>query len=973
MSATEPQDDTPADDFASRLEELHLEMALAISSSSGSKGAEDEERLRRAQDCLRLIERVRRNADHPSTDSDRPVVAETWTGGDDELPQRIGRFQILRRLGQGGNGVVFLAHDPQLKRQVALKVPHPEALLSGDWRRRFLREGEAAAALDHPHIVSVHEAQGIGAICYIASAYCEGISLADWLTERQPRPLPPRAAARLVLTLAEAVQHAHSRGVLHRDIKPSNILLERPPGLLEGALDATTLADLARLTDFGLARLIGDDTEATRSGAIVGTPAYMAPEQADGRVRQIDVTTDVYGLGAVLYELLTGEAPFRRATALETLQAVRLEEPRRLARPGLLIPADLEAICLKCLEKSQGKRYPTAEALAEDLRSFLDDRPVSARRPGAINRLLRWGRRRPAVAALTAAVGLLGMALVVGSMVAAVWLNEARLEAEASADQAREDRDRVQDALDAMTSQVALDWLTAQRELSPDQKKFLQNAVNYYREFAAETAVDEKGRARVAGSALRLGRILERLGQLEDAAKAYQQAEAGFSQLVSDFPEHPRHRQQLATALFQQAFVARLRSRWTEADAALRRSLAMRQELARRHPQEPDFRADLAAAHSDLGILLRMQGQHAESEKEQRESARLREELVAEFPNDPDHRRNLSISLNNLAVVLVDLKRHQDALPVTRRSVELKEQLAQEFPDIVKYQDDLGHGFGNFGALLLMLKQKSEAKGMFERAVAVYRVLTAKFPSIPLYRRQLGQNCHNVAAVHCEAEQWAQAESQQTEAIAILERLTADFPNAADYELSLGDAYRQQGNIQRDQERETPALEEYDKAVERFDAILARQPKFPIARQRLLKTLIARAQVRTWTGRCSEAMEDWNRVLALAPEPHQAAWRMARRLTETWAGNPHPALAEADAVAESDSADGLQLYFAAAIHSVASKASGDAATRQRHLDQAFTILQRALDRGYRDEDTSLQRDRSLEPLRSDPRFSKLQK
>lgn len=358
--------------------------------------------------CLKLIERVRKHDSGPVPDNRR--VERRATAGD-----RIGRFEIKRTLGEGGYGVVFLAFDPQLNRPVALKVPGPGVMIQTELLQRFHREAEAGAALDHPHIVSVYEAGAIGTVHYISSAYISGESLADWLSRRS-EPIEAKAAARLIRVLALAVQHAHSRGVLHRDIKPANILLQTD----HSEVPADQLADAARLADFGLAKVMGGETT-TQTQAILGTPAYMAPEQAEGRTRDVGTCSDIFALGIVLYELLTGRPPFLRDTQMATLKAIGGEEPTRPSKFNPRIPEDLEAICLKCLEKPIDRRYPAVGALADDLDRFLCGNSVTARTIGRGERFLRWCRNNPGIALLSGLSAITTLALIVG-LAAAYWM-----------------------------------------------------------------------------------------------------------------------------------------------------------------------------------------------------------------------------------------------------------------------------------------------------------------------------------------------------------------------------------------------------------------------------------------------------------------------------------------------------------------------------------------------------------------------
>jgi WD40 repeat protein len=382
-------------------------------------------RLHRGVKCLRLLDQL-----WPSSTAEPALVAGIVP---EEPLSRLGRFQIRRELGRGGFGVVFLAHDPLLCREVALKIPRPEVLVTPDLRRRFHHEAQAAARLEHPNLVPVYEAGELGPLCYIASAYCPGITLATWLQERRT-PLAWRSAAALIATLADAVQHAHSRGVLHRDLKPANVLLQEvPTGPTLGAdgvdwpavsTDEWLLGTgyFPRITDFGLAKLLEPDpsdhdrTWQTHSGAIVGTASYMAPEQAEGKTGQIGTAADVYALGATLYELLTGRQVFEADSLLATLEQVRSREPVPPRRLQPAVPRDLETICLKCLQKDPARRYASAHALVEDLRRLLAGEPVQARPIGVWERGFRWAKRHPAPASL-AGVSVLAAVLLVTILV----------------------------------------------------------------------------------------------------------------------------------------------------------------------------------------------------------------------------------------------------------------------------------------------------------------------------------------------------------------------------------------------------------------------------------------------------------------------------------------------------------------------------------------------------------------------------
>jgi serine/threonine protein kinase len=321
-----------------------------------------------------------------------PGPVEEEPSGARSLPQVPG-FEILGELGRGGMGVVYQARQVALKRIVSLKMILAGSHAGEAELARFRTEAEAVARLQHPHIVQVFEVGEHQGFPYLSLEFCAGGSLAKRL---QGAPLPPAEAAALVEKLARAMQAAHAASVIHRDLKPANVLL------LE---DGTP-----KITDFGLAKKLDDAAGQTQTGAIMGTPSYMAPEQAQGRSKDIGTAADIYALGAMLYECMTGRPPFRAATVMDTLMQVIAEEPVPPSQLQPKVPCDLETICLKCLEKDPARRYESASSLADDLAHFLQGEPIRARAVGRMERSWRWCRRNPAVAALLAVSALAALA-----------------------------------------------------------------------------------------------------------------------------------------------------------------------------------------------------------------------------------------------------------------------------------------------------------------------------------------------------------------------------------------------------------------------------------------------------------------------------------------------------------------------------------------------------------------------------------
>lgn len=688
------------------------------------------------------------------------LTQPSTTGSTSSSGQTLDRFEILDTLGQGAFGTVYKARDPKLDRVVAVKVPRQDNIGPREQDRdRFLREARSAAQLRHPSIVAVHEVGVVDEVTYLVSDFVEGVTLSDRLTAGRPTT---REAAEIVAAVAEALQYAHAQGVVHRDIKPSNIMV-RP--------DGTPV-----VMDFGLAKRDAGEITMTMEGQVLGTPAYMSPEQARGEGHRVDGRSDEYSLGVILYQLLTGELPFRGNTRM-LLHQVLHDDPKPPRTLNDRLPRDLETICLKAMAKEPARRYTTAGELAADLRRFLAGEAILARPVGRMEHAWCWARRKPTVAAL---IFSLFASLMAGTGISTYFAITSRIEkqradnkaiaaaesaskATKAGERALRNATRARQAVERLLTRVS-DDLVATPQTEQLRRKLLQDALTFHMQFEEdEEGDDPQIRFESALARVSLGVLYWRLGRAADAETAYREAIDRLTRLTEGSPERRDFQVELSHAYNYLGTLCYQRGRNEDAGRYFRESLRLHQELS----PDPDPAAHIhvtAKLINNLANVLRSSGQLDAALREYRRAVALHTELTSGDPNQPDYSLDLAQHQINCAHTLAALGRTQEAEQAVRDGLTTSRGLVERYPDHPPYLDRLGDA--HFRLAMILIDRPRDAEPEYLAAREIYSRLVADFPKTPDYAKSLGSTLNNLGLLRTNREEFATARNLFAEAVA---------------------------------------------------------------------------------------------------------------------------------------------------------------------------------------------------------------
>ncbi|MHC4164737.1 MAG: protein kinase domain-containing protein, partial [Planctomycetota bacterium] len=759
-------------------------------------------------------------------------------------PDPLGDFRIVREVGRGGMGVVYEAQQMSLGRRVALKVLPFAAVLDSRYLQRFKNEAQAAAHLHHTHIVPVHAVGCERGVHYYAMQFIEGSTVAGLIDELRTlagngrgRDSSPaleaiakerttesprfcRAVAHLGIQAAEGLDYAHESGVIHRDIKPPNLIVDEKGHLW--------------ITDFGLAST-RNDTGLTMTGDIIGTLRYMSPEQALAKRVPVDHRTDIYSLAVTLYELLTLKQAFPGDDPRIVMQEIAFKEPTRPRALNPAAPPELETILLKAMSKDPQDRYATAQALSDDLRRFLEDRPIHARRPSLLKRGTQWARRhRPVVwaAAVVLILAVAGLA-VVNILLArerdllawerdqkAELSEQLRREVVASKEaQARADGwfKKTRQVVDDMVTRVA-DELEDQPHMEQLRKDLLEKALASYLDFLKQGGDDPVVRAEAARTYGRVGDIYHWLGQPQASVEAYEHAIELREALMAKFPNAPEYRIELAIAFQGLAAALAPTYRFAERERALRRSLSLTEELLATFPAKPAYRRNVAVCSRELGVLLDQVGRPDGAEAAFLRARDVWEALVSAHPEEREHRQGLATIVADQATRLLLRNRFAEAEALLRRYMTTIEELLSEArtPDL-RY--DHGRGWFTLGNVFERAGQYDEAQQAFEGARSIFDELTSEFPGLPSYASKLANTYRRLTSVYGRLRRVQEAQQAGRDAQRVLGELAKKHPNRPDYRLELAAAHNDLGRLHAMAGQTAECEKEYLRGVQILDGL----------------------------------------------------------------------------------------------------------------------------------------------------------
>jgi serine/threonine-protein kinase len=734
----------------------------------------------------------------------------------------------LQRLhAEGGLGRVWLAHDSELHRGVALKEIRPDRAADPAVWRRFLKEAQVTGQLEHPNIVPVYELarRKEDDQPFYVMRFVRGRTLLDAIREfhrqrggKAPDRLALQSLLGAFLKVCDAISYAHARGVVHRDLKPENVVL--------GAFGEVIVLDwgLAKLVDMSedtgqeqaetVDRIsVSPEARLDRTHGLFGTPCYMAPEQVEQRHEQVDIRTDVYALGGILFEILTGHPPVKGATTDEVLERARAGLVSRARQVEPTVPRALEAVCAKALARNRLARYASASELGAEVRRWIADEPISAYRESLLARGLRWMRHHRTFTTAAAAVVLVAVAGL-----GLAYHREQLTNAQIRFAKAESDRrlDQTLQVIEDYYTGVSQELLLGRPEFRDLRARLLERPRHFYEQLTRdlESVSDERGRFLMATGRLNLGYILWLLGLLQEARVECEAATELYQKLVAADPDNPVHINGLAKSWNDLNNVLHDSGALQGALESCQRAIAIRSGLVAAHPRDPEYQDELAKTYNNLGNAQSELGDRSAATESYQQSVQIRASLVSAHPDVPKYQDGLANSLTNLGVVQNELSERKAAIASYQRAIEIRSKLVSAQPRATDYWAGLANSYDNLGVALHRDGELRKAAESHRKAVEIRAKLVEARPNVVDLQSDLAKGHSNLGTLLGESGDLHQASRSFGEAIAILSRLVVAQPENPDYAHSLGTSLLNLGILHMMKNEPKLAEEAFDRAIE---------------------------------------------------------------------------------------------------------------------------------------------------------------
>jgi serine/threonine protein kinase/tetratricopeptide (TPR) repeat protein len=726
----------------------------------------------------------------------------------------IGPYKLMEQIGEGGMGVVFVAEQQHpVRRKVAVKLIKP-GMDSREVIARFGAERQALALMAHANIASVFDAGTTeSGRPYFVMELVRGTGITQFCDDNR---FSPRERLGLFVDVCQAVQHAHHKGIIHRDLKAANILVTLHDG-----------RPVVKVIDFGVAKAIGqqlsDRTVYTRYAQMIGTPAYMSPEQAELSGLDVDTRSDIYSLGVLLYELLTGVTPFDKerlktasydeirrivreeepprpskristlvAESLTAVSARRKTEPERLSQ---LCRGELDWIVMKALEKDRDRRYQSASAFAADVERYLNDEPVQACPPTATYRLRKFARRyRTALGLVCTFVALVALAAAVSAWLA-VRATLAERQALAERDRAQQEKDRAETsyklARGALDEVVKLedDPRFRRGSLEDVRRALLHAEAAFYQNFVRQRGDDPQFQSERVGAFLRLAEVTSSLASKEVAIQNAQQALVVSQDLAGQYADVPEYRADLARSHDILARLYQETGRYKEAEASSLSAVAISERLVSAHPASAHFKSQLATQHFHRCGLFQEVGRSKDAEAAGRHAVAISEQLAADHPGVARYQADLARDLLALQDVFRNSGRHNEAEATLKQGIAIGERLSGEHPEVTEYQTHLARGHHELGVVYMDLRRYDKAEASYRKSIAIVERMVRDHPSVALYQADLAANYANLGIAYMERGRSGEADECLRKALDLRKRLTRDNPTVPEYHAELANVH----------------------------------------------------------------------------------------------------------------------------------------------------------------------------------------